>query len=171
MPFHVGIITASDRASQGSYEDLSGPAIQELLKSLIKNPLEITRKLIPDNQQLLESALIELSDTQKCPLIITTGGTGPGPRDITPEATEAICEKILPGFGEEMRRISLQYVPTAILSRQTAGIRGCSLIINLPGNPKAIHQCLTPLFAAIPDCVDQIANVKIETSKQVFRPH
>ena len=172
--FKIGIITASDRASQGSYEDKSGPAIESFFQEHIKNPLDTTRILIPDERDQLETQLIHLADTENCPLIITTGGTGPGPRDITPEATEAVCHKILPGFGEEMRRVSLTYVPTAILSRQTAGIRGNSLIINLPGSPKAISQCLGAVFAALPDCIDQLGGPRLEindTKKVAFRPH
>jgi molybdopterin adenylyltransferase len=170
--FHIGIITASDRARAGEYEDLSGPAIETFFEEAVENPLVIHRLLLSDDQNKLQEALLKMADEQSLGLIITTGGTGPGPRDVSPEATEAVCDKILPGFGEEMRRQSLNFVPTAILSRQLAGIRRQSLIINLPGSPKAIDQCLSAVLAAIPDCLDQIGATKIELkNKEAFRPH
>ncbi|MBN8692059.1 MAG: molybdopterin adenylyltransferase [Bacteroidetes bacterium] len=169
----IGIVTVSDRASAGVYEDLSGKAIQETLRSYIKDEWFPVYKLIPDEQTLIEQTLIELVDIEKCCLIVTTGGTGPALRDVTPEATEKICEKMMPGFGELMRQVSLQYVPTAILSRQTAGIRGNSLIVNLPGKPKSIKECLDAVFPAIPYCIDLLNGPYITANEaviQVFRP-
>jgi len=173
MELKIGVITVSDRASAGVYEDISGKAIIEALKEYIKTPWEEVYKLIPDEQPLIERVMIELSDIENCSLIVTTGGTGPAKRDVTPEATEAVCEKMMPGFGELMRQVSLKYVPTAILSRQTAGIRGKSLIVNLPGKPKSIRECLEAVFPAIPYCVDLIEGAYIETNEDVvkaFRP-
>jgi len=144
-----------------------------LLKEYIKTPWSEVYKLIPDEQPLIERVMMELSDIENCSLIVTTGGTGPSKRDVTPEATEAVCEKMMPGFGELMRQVSLKYVPTAILSRQTAGIRGKSLIVNLPGKPKSIRECLEAVFPAIPYCVDLIEGAYIETNEDVikaFRP-
>ena len=168
-----GILTASDRASSGEYEDLSGPAIEDFLENTVSSPWEIVRKLVYDEKSLIEEALIELVEIENCSVILTTGGTGPAIRDVTPEATLSVCEKILPGFGEQMRTISLKYVPTAILSRQTAGIRGESLIINLPGSPRSIKEILDEVFAAIPYCVDLIGGPYITTHSEVvdsFRP-
>jgi len=152
----VGIVTVSDRASGGKYADLSGPAIEIYLREVMMAELLIVSRLVPDERDEIELALRELSDVEECGLIVTTGGTGPAPRDITPEATEAVCSKIMPGFGEQMRRVSLQFVPTAILSRQTAGIRNKSLIINLPGQPKAIRECLDAVMPAVPYCLELI---------------
>ncbi len=169
----IGVVTASDRASAGLYEDISGKAIMETMEEYLKNPFEIVYRCIPDERSEIEKALIELCDEEECALVVTTGGTGPAPRDVTPEATEAVCEKMLPGFGEQMRLVSLQYVPTAILSRQTAGIRGKSLIINLPGKPKSIRECLDAVFPAVPYCIDLIGGPYIETNEEVikaFRP-
>lgn len=169
----IGVVTASDRASAGIYEDKSGKAIMDTMKDYLKNDFETVYKCIPDEQKEIENALVELSDKEKCALIVTTGGTGPAKRDVTPEATEAVCEKILPGFGELMRQVSLKYVPTAILSRQTAGIRGNSLIINLPGSPKSIRECLDAVFPAVPYCIELIDGPYIETNEDVikaFRP-
>lgn len=169
----IGIVTISDRASAGVYEDLSGKAIEETLSSYIKGDWKKVYRLIPDEQQLIESTLIELADNDHCCLIVTTGGTGPALRDVTPEATENVCTKMLPGFGELMRAESLKFVPTAILSRQTAGIRGESLIVNLPGKPKSIKECLNAIFPAIPYCVDLIGGPFIEVNETVikaFRP-
>lgn len=169
----IGIVTASDRASAGIYEDLSGKAIIDTVKSYIKNECEFVYRVIPDEQSEIEKTLIELSDKEACSLIVTTGGTGPALRDVTPEATEKVCYKMMPGFGELMRAVSLQYVPTAILSRQTAGIRGKSLIVNLPGKPKSIKECLDAVFPAIPYCIDLIEGPFIETNEdviKVFRP-
>src|SRR5690606_22866261 len=142
----------SDRASKGIYEDLPGKAIVEVLNEYIKSPWTKEYAIIPDERPLIEEKMIEMADTAKCCLIVTSGGTGPALRDVTPEATEAVCHKMMPGFGELMRATSLKYVPTAILSRQTAGIRNKTLIVNLPGKPKAIRQCLEAVFPAIPYC-------------------
>ncbi len=143
------------------------------MQEYLLNPFEIVYRCIPDEQEEIEQALKELCDEEGCALVVTTGGTGPAPRDVTPEATEAVCEKMLPGFGERMRAVSLQYVPTAILSRQSAGIRGKSLIINLPGKPKSIRECLDAVFPAVPYCIDLIGGPYIQTNEKVikaFRP-
>jgi molybdopterin adenylyltransferase len=169
----IGIVTCSDRASQGVYDDVSGKAIIETLTEYLKTPFEAVYRLIADDQQSIEHTLKTLADDEQCCLIVTTGGTGPAVRDVTPEATEAVCEKMLPGFGEQMRSVSLRYVPTAILSRQTAGIRGHSLIVNLPGKPKSIRECLDAVFPAIPYCIDLIGGARLETNESVivaFRP-
>ena len=169
----IGILTVSDRASQGVYEDLGGPAIREWFARTLTNAWEPVARIIADEQDEIEKALIELADVQGCSLIVTTGGTGPAPRDVTPEATEAVCAKMLPGFGELMRTASLKCVPTAILSRQTAGIRGRSLIVNLPGKPSAIADCLDAVFPAIPYCIDLIDGAWLESDPAVcaaFRP-
>jgi molybdopterin adenylyltransferase len=173
MELKIGIITASDRASAGIYEDISGRAIVDTLKDYIKTPWSEVYRVIADEQSQIEAAMIELADKEGCSLVVTTGGTGPAKRDITPEATEAVCEKMMPGFGELMRQVSLKYVPTAILSRQTAGIRGNTLIVNLPGKPKSIRECLDAVFPAIPYCIDLIEGAYIETNEDVivaFRP-
>ena len=156
---NIGILSISDRASAGIYEDKSGAKIKELMQSYIKNELCFHYELVADEFELIKESLIFLSD--KCDLVLSTGGTGPAPRDVTPEATEAVCEKMLPGFAELMRQESLKFVPTAILSRQVAGIRKKSLIINLPGQPKAIKECLEPVFSAIPYCIDLIGGAYI----------
>jgi len=169
----IGILTVSDRASRGEYEDRGGPAIHTYLSEVLTSDWTPVARVIPDTQSTIEETLIELSDQEGCCLVITTGGTGPAVRDVTPEATEAVCNKMMPGFGELMRNISLQYVPTAILSRQTAGIRGNTLIVNLPGSPKAIAQCLDAVFPAIPYCVDLIEGPFLETDPirvKAFRP-
>ncbi len=169
----IGIVTVSDRASRGEYEDRGGPAIRAWLDRALANPWEAVSRLVPDERERVEAALVELADVAGCCLIVTTGGTGPAPRDITPEATEAVCEKLLPGFGERMRAESLKVVPTAILSRQTAGIRGASLIVNLPGKPSAIDDCLDAVFPAIPYCIDLIGGPWLETRPEIcrsFRP-
>lgn len=169
----IGVITASDRASKGIYEDISGVTIQDTMKEYLKSEFEIVYRCIPDEQDRLEETMKELCDKEECALVVTTGGTGPAPRDVTPEATENVCQKMLPGFGELMRQVSLQYVPTAILSRQSAGIRGKSLIINLPGKPKSIRECLDAVFPAVPYCIDLIEGPYIETNEDVikaFRP-
>jgi len=169
----IGIATVSDRASRGDYEDLGGPAIREWLDKAIASEWTAVSRVVPDEQDLIEATLRELCDEQDCCLVVTTGGTGPAPRDITPEATDAVCEKMLPGFGELMRSVSLQYVPTAILSRQTAGIRGRSLIVNLPGKPSAIADCLAAVFPAIPYCIDLIEGPRLESNdhfSKAFRP-
>ena len=169
----IGILTISDRASQGVYEDRGGPAIRDWFARALTTPWEAVTKMIPDEQVLIESALIELADHEGCCLIVTTGGTGPSLRDVTPEATEAVCSKMLPGFGELMRTASLKFVPTAILSRQTAGVRGQSLIINLPGKPSAIDDCLNAVFPAVPYCLDLIESDWLESDANfcaAFRP-
>jgi molybdopterin adenylyltransferase len=152
----IGIVTVSDRASQGVYEDKGGPAINDWLSRALTSSWQAVARVIPDERPLIEATLRELADVEKCCLVVTTGGTGPALRDVTPEATEAVCEKMMPGFGELMRTASLKFVPTAILSRQTAGIRGRTLIVNLPGKPSAIADCLHAVFPAIPYCVDLI---------------
>ena len=173
MDIPLGIVTVSDRASAGVYEDKSGRAIEDVLGRWIASPWRAEYRLIPDEQPLIESTLRELADERHCPLIVTTGGTGPSPRDVTPEATVAVCDRLLPGFGEQMRAVSLRTVPTAILSRQIAGTRGSSLIINLPGKPAAIEECLGAIFAAIPYCIELIGGPRLETtaaSPAPFRP-
>lgn len=169
----IGIITVSDRASKGIYEDISGKAIIDTLNDYLITKWEPVYQVIPDEQYLIESTIKQMADKEHCSLIVTTGGTGPAVRDVTPEATEAVCDKMMPGFGELMRQVSLQYVPTAILSRQTAGIRGKSLIVNLPGKPKSIRECLDAVFPAIPYCLDLIEGAYLETKEdviKVFRP-
>ena len=169
----IGLVTISDRASRGEYEDKGGPAMNAWFKRVLTCPWEAVVRVIPDERHLIESTLIELSDNVDCSLIVTTGGTGPSMRDVTPEATEAVCEKMMPGFGELMRAESLKFVPTAILSRQTAGIRGKSFILNLPGKPSAIDDCLNAVFPAIPYCIDLIGGAYLESDPKrcrVFRP-
>jgi len=169
----IGIVTVSDRASRGEYEDQGGPAIRAWLEAALTTSWEAVRRVIPDELHEVEATLAALADAEDCCLIVTTGGTGPAPRDVTPEATEAVCEKLLPGFGEQMRAVSLRHVPTAILSRQTAGIRGRALIVNLPGKPSAIAECLDAVFPAVPYCVDLIGGPYLETDPervQSFRP-
>ena len=169
----IGILTISDRASRGEYEDESGPAIQAFLDNILSSPWEPVYRCVPDEQPVIEDALKALCDDDSCALVVTTGGTGPARRDVTPEATTSVCDKILDGFGEQMRAVSLQYVPTAILSRQVAGIRGKSLIVNLPGRPKAIGECLMAVFPAIPYCIDLLEGPYLETNEDVlvaFRP-
>ena len=171
--FPIGIVTISDRASRGDYEDKGGPGIIAALKDLVASPWHPVSALIPDEKPAIMAALADLADREACSLILTTGGTGPALRDVTPEATEAVCEKLMPGFGELMRMASLKEVPTAILSRQTAGIRGKSLIINLPGKPSAIRTCLDAVFPAIPYCIDLIGGYRLETNEKfckAFRP-
>lgn len=169
----IGFLTVSDRASRGEYEDLGGPAMKAWFERVLTCPWEAVARVIPDEQPDIEAALVELCDQEGCSLIVTTGGTGPARRDVTPEATEAVCEKMMPGFGELMRAASLKFVPTAILSRQTAGIRGRSLIVNLPGKPSAIDDCLSAVFPAIPYCIDLIEGAYLESDPQqckAFRP-
>jgi len=172
-PAKIGIVTVSDRASRGEYEDRGGPAIDEYLQEVLTSPWEGVSKVIPDERDVLAQTLIGLSDDVGCCLIITTGGTGPAKRDLTPDVTVQVCDKEMPGFGELMRKVSLEKVPTAILSRQTAGLRGSSLIINLPGQPKAIAECLDAVFPAIPYCIDLVEGPYLETNPeriQAFRP-
>jgi molybdopterin adenylyltransferase len=169
----IGVINVSDRASAGVYEDTPGQACVALLREWLSTPFETEYKVVPDERPVIESELRRMADEAGCCLVVTTGGTGPAPRDVTPEATEAVCEKLLPGFGELMRATSLRYVPTAILSRQTAGIRGRTLIVNLPGRPKAIRENLEAVFPAIPYCIDLIGGPRLETHEAVmkaFRP-
>ena len=169
----IGFVTVSDRASRGEYEDLGGPAMQEWLSNALSNEWEAVARIVPDEQAQVEAVLKELADEQNCCLIVTTGGTGPALRDITPEATLAVCNKVLDGFGEQMRAVSLKFVPTAILSRQIAAIRGQSLIINLPGKPSAIGDCLEAVFPAVPYCIDLLEGPYLETDEsfvKAFRP-
>ena len=173
MDIRIGIVTVSDRASRGEYEDLGGPAIRACLEEILSCAWQAIARVIPDEQSVIEAALKDLCDREGCCLVVTTGGTGPAKRDVTPEATEAVCEKMLDGFGEQMRAVSLRIVPTAILSRQVAGIRGQSLIVNLPGKPSAIRDCLMAVFPAIPYCVDLIEGPFLTTNEAVvkaFRP-
>jgi len=181
----IGLLSVSDRASAGVYQDQGLPALEEWLRHAVKNPLTIISRVIPDERSLIESTLIEFADVEACSLILTTGGTGPAPRDVTPDATLAVAERVMDGFGERMRQISLRFVPTAVLSRQTAVIRGKSLIVNLPGQPKSIRETLegfrdsngapveVGIFAAIPYCVDLIGGPYLDTNDDVikaFRP-
>jgi molybdopterin adenylyltransferase len=166
----IGIINVSDRASQGVYEDTPGKAIADILGEYIKSNWRKEYAVIPDEQRIIEDTLVDMADNRDCCLIITCGGTGPAARDVTPEATEAVCYKMMPGFGELMRKESLAYVPTAILSRQTAGIRNKTLIVNLPGKPKAIRQCLEVVFPAIPYCIDLLEGPFIECNEAVMKP-
>jgi molybdopterin adenylyltransferase len=169
----IGIVTVSDRASRGEYEDRGGPAIREYLSEVLTSQWEPVARVISDDQAVIEQTLASLCDTEGCCLIVTTGGTGPAKRDVTPEATEAVSEKLMPGFGELMRKVSLEKVPTAILSRQTAAIRGGALIINLPGKPKAIAECLDAVFPAIPYCIDLMDGPFLTTDENrivAFRP-
>jgi molybdopterin adenylyltransferase len=169
----IGIVTISDRASAGVYDDAGGPAIRAALSAYLRSPWTAEARIIPDDADLIMATLIELCDASACDLVVTTGGTGPAPRDVTPEATAAVCARMLPGFGEVMRSTSLRVVPTAILSRQTAGIRGRSLIINLPGRPKSIRECLDAVFPAVPYCLDLIGAARMDTDPAVitaFRP-
>ena len=173
QPIRIGIVTVSDRASQGVYQDLGGPAIRDCLTEILSCPWEAVPKLIPDERPVIEETLKDLCDREKCCLVVTTGGTGPARRDVTPEATEAVCDKLLDGFGEQMRAVSLKVVPTAILSRQVAGVRGQGLIVNLPGKPSAIRDCLLAVFPAIPYCIDLIEGPFLTTNEAVvkaFRP-
>ena len=170
---NIGLLTVSDRASRGEYEDRGGPAIREYLSEVLTNEWEPRAVVISDDQADIEAAMKKLVDDEDCCLLITTGGTGPAARDVTPEATEAVCDKMMPGFGELMRKVSLEKVPTAILSRQTAGIRGGCLIVNLPGQPKAIAECLDAVFPAIPHCVTLLDGPWLEVDPDrltIFRP-
>jgi molybdopterin adenylyltransferase len=172
-PAKIGLVSISDRASAGVYSDEGIPALESWLSEVLWNPISFVTRLIPDEQAGIEATLRELVDQEQCCLILTTGGTGPAPRDVTPEATLAVADKVLPGFGEQMRAVSLQFVPTAILSRQVGVIRSTSLIINLPGQPKAIKETLDGVFAAVPYCVDLIGGPYLETHREridAFRP-
>ncbi len=169
----IGLVSISDRASAGVYVDRGLPGLTEWFGAALKSPWSMAQRLIPDEQPTIEATLIELVDKAGCHLVLTTGGTGPAPRDVTPEATLAVADRVLPGFGEQMRQVSLKYVPTAILSRQVGVIRGRALILNLPGQPKAIKETLDGVFAAVPYCIDLIGGPYIETNDDVcraFRP-
>ena len=169
----IGLVSISDRASSGVYQDAGLPALQDWFTQALSSPWQSVTRLIPDEQQLIEATLIELADREGCHLILTTGGTGPAPRDVTPEATLAIAHKVLPGFGEQMRAVSLRYVPTATLSRQVGVVRGQTLILNLPGQPKAIKETLDGIFSAVPYCIDLIGGPYVETRPEIivaFRP-
>ena len=172
-PVRIGIVTVSDRASRGEYEDEGGPAILNFVQEAIKSPWAVLYRCVPDEQEAVEAALIELTDEQECSVVVTTGGTGPAPRDITPEATEAVCDRLMPGFGEQMRAISLTYVPTAILSRQLGGLRSNRLIFNLPGRPKSIRETIDEIWRAVPYCVDLMNGPYMDMDAKVcdaFRP-
>ena len=162
MTARFGLISVSDRASRGEYEDRGGPAMAAWLSAHVTSPHVFVPRLVADEVDLVSATIVELVDVERCDLVLTTGGTGPAPRDVTPEATEAVLDRVIPGFGELMRRVSHAVVPTAILSRQTAGTRGSALVINLPGNPKAIGECLEAVMPAIPDCLDLIGAASIE---------
>lgn len=169
---NIGVVTVSDRASRGEYEDLGGPAVVKYFQDVLATPHEVTTRVISDEQPLIEQTLRDLEQAGCC-LVVTTGGTGPSKRDVTPEATEAVCDKLMPGFGELMRTVSLTKVPTAILSRQTAGILGNALVINLPGQPKAIAECLDAVMAAVPHCITLLDGPRIDTNPErlvAFRP-
>src|SRR6266581_8292457 len=165
----IGLVSISDRASAGLYEDKGIPGLREWFTAALSTPWRMETRLIPDEQALIERTLIELVDTVGCDLVLTTGGTGPAPRDVTPEATLAVAHKVLPGFGEQMRQVSLRYVPTAILSRQLGVVRGRALILNLPGQPKAIKETLDGVFPAVPYCIDLIGGPYVETREEVCK--
>ena len=169
MKVKIGILIASDRASKGIYEDLSGRAIREILHTYLRTEWEEVYKIVPDTRMRIAGELRSMVDKKKCCLVITTGGTGPAPRDVTPEATESVCDKMLPGFGELMRAVSVKQVPTAILSRQLAGVRRRALIVNLPGKPKSIKVCLEAVFPAIPDCVALIGGPRLEINADLIK--
>ena len=172
-PVRLGIVTVSDRASRGEYVDEGGPAILAFFQDAIKSPWTAIYRCVPDERDAVEAALIELADQEQCSVVVTTGGTGPAPRDITPEATEAVCDRMMPGFGEQMRAISLRYVPTAILSRQVGGLRRQSLIFNLPGRPKSIRETIDELWKAVPYCIDLMGGPYMDMDASVcdaFRP-
>ena len=172
-PPRIGIITVSDRAARGEYEDRGGPAIHAWLTATLLSRWEPITHVVTDDQPAIESVLCQCADIDRCVLIVTTGGTGPAVRDVTPDATEAVCDRMMPGFGEAMRAESLRIVPTAILSRQTAGTRGQSLIVNLPGQPKAVGECLGAIFAAVPYCIELMGGPRLETDPlrcDAFRP-
>ena len=173
QPLLIGLVSISDRASAGVYEDKGIPGLTDWFTAALKTPWRMETRLIPDEQPIIERTLIELTDSVGCALVLTTGGTGPAPRDVTPEATLAVAHRVLPGFGEQMRQVSLKYVPTAILSRQVGAVRGHALILNLPGQPKAIKETLDGIFPAVPYCIDLIGGPYIETNENVckaFRP-
>ena len=166
----IGVINVSDRASAGIYEDLSGKAVVKTLNDYLISKWSKVYAVVPDEQDQIENTIIQMVDTEGCCLVITTGGTGPSKRDVTPEATEAVCDRMMPGFGELMRSESLKYVPTAILSRQTAGLRKSSLVINLPGKPKSIRECLDAVFPAIPYCIDLMEGPYQVCNEEIMKP-
>ena len=166
----IGVVTVSDRANAGVYEDISGKAIISTLNDYLISEWEDVYKIVPDEQEIIEETIINMVDNENCTLVVTTGGTGPAKRDVTPEATTAVCDRMMPGFGELMRAESLKFVPTAILSRQTAGLRGSSLIINLPGKPKSIRECLDAVFPAVPYCIDIMGGPFLECNEEVIKP-
>lgn len=167
MTLNIGILTVSDRAARGEYEDRSGPAAHAYLSRVLTSEWDDVTRIVPDERVEIERVLMEMCDDEGCALVITTGGTGPAPRDVTPDATQAVCHTLLPGFGEAMRAVSRGSVPTAILSRQTAGIRGRTLVVNLPGSPRAIEQCLGAVLGAIPDCLDLIGADAMEVDESL----
>ena len=169
MTVRIGILTVSDRASRGEYADEGGPAIRAYLAEVLASAWEVRERIVPDDLETIASAIHEMADAGCC-LVVTTGGTGPAPRDVTPEATERVCTKLLPGFGELMRKVSLEKVPTAILSRQTAGVCGRALVVNLPGRPKSIRECLDAVFPAIPYCIDLIHTGKSDAPRLETKP-
>ena len=172
-PVRLGIVTVSDRASRGEYKDEGGPAILAFFQDAIQSPWTAVYRCVPDERDAVEAALIDLADKEQCSVVVTTGGTGPAQRDITPEATEAVCGRMMPGFGEQMRAISLKYVPTAILSRQVGGLRGQCLIFNLPGRPKSIRETIDEVWKAVPYCVDLMGGPYMDMDASVcdaFRP-
>lgn len=171
MPAKIGVLNVSDRASAGAYEDTPGRAVVALLREWLATPVEFDYKVVPDEQAVIEGELRRLADEAGCALVVTTGGTGPAPRDVTPEATAAVCGRMLPGFGELMRAASLRHVPTAILSRQTAGLRGSTLVVNLPGRPKAIRENLEAVFPAIPWCIELAGGPRLETNDAVMKAY
>ncbi len=160
--FTVGIVTVSDRAYSGSYEDISGPTARRVVESFIESQVQVLQRVVPDDREMIAANLRDLADTHGCALVVTTGGTGPSPRDVTPEATEDVCDRLLPGFGERMRAVSIELVPTAILSRQVAGTRGKTLIVNLPGRPTAIEPCLAAVIAAVPGCIKLLGGAHVQ---------
>jgi molybdopterin adenylyltransferase len=168
-PVPIGIVTVSDRASRGEYEDLGGPAVRRYLERVVTSPWRAVARVVPDDRDTVAATIAALADDEGCAIVVTTGGTGPAVRDVTPEATEAVCERMLPGFGEAMRAVSLRSVPTAILSRQTAGHRGHCLVVNLPGRPSAIAECLDAVWPAMPHCVSLLGGPRID-SAAAFRP-
>ncbi len=173
-PVRVGVLVASDRVSRGEREDRGGPAVLAYLDAALAGSWEAETRVVPDEEQIVRATLVEFVDDLRCCLVITTGGTGPAPRDVTPEATLAVVDRELPGFGEAMRAASLPGVPTAVLSRQTAGTRGSALIVNVPGSPGAVAECLDAVFAAVPDCVDLLGGPRLETNParvRAYRPH
>lgn len=170
LAIKIGILTVSDRASAGIYDDISGKAIENTLNAYLTSAWEPVYQVVPDEQKIIEQTIITMVDEDNCCLVVTTGGTGPAKRDVTPEATEAVCDRMMPGFGELMRAESLKFVPTAILSRQTAGLRGSSLIINLPGKPKSIRECLDAVFPAVPYCIDLMEGPYLECDTAVIKP-